>query len=207
MFLSKFVGGKNILKAKDIKLPYYKIYDYVKESDCKNHCINHKVNLLGLRSTYNSMHAIKLSGLYNINLERYLDEYNLIAIERGHNILIDAENVKNQEMINEYSNYCIYVGHCEIVDFETGQKAKGPPKIGKSRYLSALNRGRSQGGSDWIFDYIYFVPEEEKYSKLETQIHNELKKFNLNKPHHRELYNLSINDAIDKVKSIIESAF
>jgi len=107
MFLSKFVGGKDILKAKDIKLPYYKIYDYVKESDCKNHCINHKVNILGLRSTYNSMHAIKLSGLYNINLERYLDEYNLIAIERGHNILIDAENVKNQEMINEYSNYCI----------------------------------------------------------------------------------------------------
>ena len=114
---------------------------------------------------------------------------------------------KNYSENPEYSNYCIYVGHCEIVDFETGQKAKGPPKIGKSRYLSALNRGRSQGGSDWIFDYIYFVPEEEKYSKLETQIHNELKKFNLNKPHHRELYNLSINDAIDKVKSIVESVF
>ena len=80
-------------------------------------------------------------------------------------------------------------------------------KIGKSRYLTALHRGRTQGGCDWIFDYIYFVPEEGNYSELETKIHNELKKFNLNKKYHKELYNLPTKDAIDKVKSIIESAF
>ena len=64
---------------------------------------------------------------------------------------------QNRNAIKEYSNECIYVGHCEIIDFETGLKAKTRPKIGKSRYLTALNRGRSQGGCDWIFDYIYFV--------------------------------------------------
>jgi hypothetical protein len=114
---------------------------------------------------------------------------------------------KNYKEVVEYTNECIYVGHCEIIDFETGLKAKSRPKIGKSRYLTALNRGRSQGGCDWIFDYIYFVSEEENYSKLETEIHNELKEFNLNKQYHKELYNLSINNAIDKVKSIVESAF
>ena len=109
--------------------------------------------------------------------------------------------------VDEYTNECIYIGHCEITDFETGLKAKSPPKIGKSRYLTALNRGRSQGGCDWTFDYIYFVSKEENYSKLETKIHNKLKEFNLNKKNHKELYNLSINDAIDKVKYIVESAF
>ena len=108
---------------------------------------------------------------------------------------------KNYKEVVEYTNECIYVGHCEIIDFKSGFKSKSRPKIGKSRYLTALNRARSQGGCDWIFDYIYFVSEEENYSKLETKIHNELKEFNLNKQYHKELYNLSINDAIDKVKS------
>lgn len=105
-----------------------------------------------------------------------------------------------------YTNECIYVGHCEIVDYETGIKAKASPKVGKSRYLTALNRGRSQGGCDWIFDYIYFVPKEKNYSELETLIHKELKNYNLNKYNHRELYDLSIEETIDKVKYIIENS-
>ena len=72
--------------------------------------------------------------------------------------------------------------------------------------MQALNRGRSQGGCDWIFDYIYFVPKEKNYSKIETLIHKELKKYNLNKDNHKELYNLSIEETIDKVKYIIENS-
>ena len=108
--------------------------------------------------------------------------------------------------IDIYTNECIYVGHCEIIDYETEFKVKSRPKVGKSRYLTALNRGRSQGGCDWIFDYIYFVPREKNYSKLETLIHKELKKYNLNKDNHKELYNLSIDETIYKVKYIIENS-
>ena len=57
----------------------------------------------------------------------------------------------------EYSNECIYVGHCEVTDYRNNSKTR--PKIGKSRYLTALNRGRSQGGCEWIFDYISFQLE------------------------------------------------
>lgn len=112
----------------------------------------------------------------------------------------------NYKENNIYTNECIYIGHCEIVDYETGFKAKSRPKVGKSRYLTALNRGRSQGGCDWIFDYIYFVSKEKKYSGLETLIHKELKKYNLNKDNHRELYDLSVEETIDKVKHIIENS-
>ena len=110
----------------------------------------------------------------------------------------------NYKENNDYTNECIYIGHCEITDYETGNIAKSRPKIGKSRYLTSLNRGRSQGGCDWIFDYIYFIPKGKNYSKLETIVHKELKKYNLNKENHRELYELSIEEAIIKVKIIIE---
>ena len=41
----------------------------------------------------------------------------------------------------------------------TGNNSKTRPKIGKSIYLTALNRARSQGGCEWIFDYISFQLE------------------------------------------------
>ena len=110
----------------------------------------------------------------------------------------------NYKENNDYTNECIYIGHCEITDYESGITAKSRPKIGKSRYLTSLNRGRSQGGCDWIFDYIYFVPKGKNYSQLESVIHKELVKYKLNKEFHRELYDLSIGEAITKVKIIIE---
>ena len=139
-----------------------------------------------------------------ISLQDKLNSLLPINGDRCKDILkeIDSEYRENDKHTNE----CIYVGHCEIIDYETGHKAKSRPKVGKSRYLTALNRGRSQGGCDWIFDYIYFVPKEKNYSKLETLIHKELKKYNLNKDNHKELYNLSIEETIDKVKYIIENS-
>lgn len=107
MIISRFIGGNSIFKVKNLKLPYGKIYDYVKEGNPKDHIINHKQNILGLQETTNAVHAIKLTSLYNSKLEKYLDEYYSIAVKNNHKILIDAEDVKNQEMINHYSNYCI----------------------------------------------------------------------------------------------------
>lgn len=109
MLINKFIGGRTIHHAKNLKLkmPYGKIYDYVKEGDPKDHAINHKINLYALKETHNSFHAIKLTSLYNSNLENYLDDYYHLCIKNDNKILIDAENVKNQNMINDYTNHCI----------------------------------------------------------------------------------------------------
>ncbi|MDD9878863.1 MAG: proline dehydrogenase family protein [Magnetovibrio sp.] len=107
MLIKRFIGGKTINHAKKLQLPFGKIYDYVKESDPKSHLENHKKNIYGLESTINSIHAIKLTGLYNSNLENYLDDYNKVGLKQNHKILIDAENVESQEMINKYTDYCI----------------------------------------------------------------------------------------------------
>ena len=107
MFINRYIGGKNIFAVKKLKIPYGKIYDYVKESNSKEHIINHKLNLLALKETKSSIHAIKLTSLYNPNLKRYLHEYYNLAKQNKNKKLIDAENVKNQEMINDYTDYCI----------------------------------------------------------------------------------------------------
>ena len=107
MFMNRFIGGTSIFYAKKLKLPYKKIYDYVKEGNSKDHKKNHELNTLALKETNNSIHAIKLTSIYNNNLKDYLYDYHQLSIKNNNKILIDAEDVKNQEMINEYTNHCI----------------------------------------------------------------------------------------------------
>ena len=107
MLIKRFIGGNSIFSAKKLKIPYKKIYDYVNEGNSKNHRENHKLNILALSKTHNSIHAIKLSSLFNKEIEKYLHEYYLLSVKNQNKILIDAEDVENQEMINEYTDYCI----------------------------------------------------------------------------------------------------
>ena len=65
MFMNRFIGGTSIFYAKKLKLPYKKIYDYVKEGNSKDHKKNHELNTLALKETNNSIHAIKLTSIYN----------------------------------------------------------------------------------------------------------------------------------------------
>ena len=51
-----FIGGSSIYSAKKLKLPYKKIYDYVKEGSSKDHKKNHELNVLALTETKNSTH-------------------------------------------------------------------------------------------------------------------------------------------------------
>jgi len=105
--------------------------------------------------------------------------------------------------VEEFEHPSIYIGHYELTDL-MGVTVKGPTKIGKAKYLSALNRGRSQGGCDWIFDYIFFVKKDQTHSGLEKVIHSRLREFKLEKPGHKELYKLTTEEAIVKVKEIID---
>lgn len=107
MLMSRFIGGNSIIAAKKLNIPYKKIYDYVKEGNSKDHKNNHELNVFALKKTKNSIHAIKLTSLYNNNLKKYLDEYHSLSVKNNNKILIDAEDVKNQDMINNYTNHCI----------------------------------------------------------------------------------------------------
>ena len=114
MFMNRFIGGNSIFSAKKLKLPYKKIYDYVKEGNPKDHKKNHELNVLALTETKNSTHAIKLTSIYNNNLKNYLHDYYELSTKNNNKILIDAEDVKNQEMINDYTNHCIETYNSDV---------------------------------------------------------------------------------------------
>ena len=65
---------------------------------------------------------------------------------------IDSDYKENDNYINE----CIYVGHCEIIDYETGFKAKSRPKVGKSKYLNALIEEVREVVIGYLIIYILF---------------------------------------------------
>lgn len=68
MFMNRFIGGSSIISAKRLKIPYKKIYDYVKEGDSHKHIENHKLNIMALKETNDSIHAIKLTSLYQLDI-------------------------------------------------------------------------------------------------------------------------------------------
>lgn len=104
---SKFCGGFNIKHAKNLDIKYNKIFDYIREGDSKYHNLIHQNNLIALKNTTNSYHAIKLSGLKCNNIEDYLKEYYEICNKNNNKILIDAENYLIQDFINDFTNKII----------------------------------------------------------------------------------------------------
>jgi hypothetical protein len=96
-----------------------------------------------------------------------------------------------------YSNNYIFVGHYEIIDFLTGNIAKSRPSVGISTHLTSL--GKKETYCEWVFDYIYFLPIDEDISTYETNIFTLLEPYKLK----NDLYYLSIEETIQKVKSIL----
>lgn len=45
--------------------------------------------------------------------------------------------------------YVVYFGRAHLIDFETGTLARGHLKIGRAKFVTALQRGRNQPGIDF----------------------------------------------------------
>lgn len=114
---NRFCGGVDINMAKNLSIPFNKIYDYAREGNPKYHNSIHHNNIYSMMATNNSTHAIKLSGLISDRIEEYIDEYYHIAKNKNHTILIDAEDYIIQPKIEEYSNYMIDTYNKENIIF------------------------------------------------------------------------------------------
>lgn len=72
----------------------------------------------------------------------------------------------------EDTSYGIYVGYSKIGN------SLGLVKLGKCTHVTALARGRSQGGADWF--YTHFIPTEtlDEAQKFINYIKPKIKKYN-----------------------------
>lgn len=73
---------------------------------------------------------------------------------------IGYQEYRNNRMINEglragdiekagNERYLLYFGRAHVIDHETGIEARGPLKIGRGKFATALMRGRNQPGIDF----------------------------------------------------------
>ena len=100
----------------------------------------------------------------------------------------------------------VYVGFQEI----NGHRA--PTKVGKSTKASAIQRGRAQGGAKWWFVSYFLLPTSHDASLVEKEWSKQMKSQNIvvKKAHTwsyapRELYYLSLDDAVDELEALLIS--
>ena len=101
--------------------------------------------------------------------------------------------------------YIIYFGRAYVDDFETGVTARGPLKIGRGKFASALMRGRNQPGIDFrIFAEIVLDSNDATYA-CEDIVKDALGHRNIKgKQGQKELYDIKDRELKKTVETIVE---
>ena len=101
--------------------------------------------------------------------------------------------------------YLIYFGRAHVKDFETGLLARGPLKIGRGKFKTALLRGRNQPGVDFrIYAEIILYNNNDTYA-LEGVAKRIFKDNNIKGDQgQKELYNFTDADLFKIVPDLAE---
>ena len=101
--------------------------------------------------------------------------------------------------------YIIYFGRAYVNVFESGVTARGPLKIGRGKFASALMRGRNQPGIDFrIFAEIVLDSNDATYA-CEQIVKDALGHRNVKgKQGQRELYDIKDREIKKTVETIVE---
>lgn len=110
-----------------------------------------------------------------------------------------------EEQGNE--QYILYFGRPHVVDHETGVESRGPLKIGRGKFLSALLRGRNQPGVDFRIYAAIIVSTNAETHMIERVAQDLLKDRNVRGSQgQKELYNISDDELYFIVNDIAEVA-
>jgi hypothetical protein len=101
--------------------------------------------------------------------------------------------------------YLIYFGRAHVVDHETEVLARGPLKIGRGKWATALMRGRNQPGVDFrIYFEIILNTNEETYL-IEKMIKDALDHRNIVMSQgQRELFNIKDEEIETVANTVLE---
>jgi hypothetical protein len=108
-----------------------------------------------------------------------------------------------------YERYIVYFGRAYLEDFETGVVARGPLKIGRGKFGSALMRGRNQPGIDFrIYAEIVLDCNDATYA-CEEIVKDALSHRNIEgNQGQKELYDIKdkeLKKTVETIVSIFES--
>lgn len=101
--------------------------------------------------------------------------------------------------------FLIYFGRAHVVDFETGINARGPLKVGRGKFKTALQRGRNQPGIDFRIYAEIILHSNKATHEVEDLIKKNFKDRNqIGSQGQRELYNFKDNEIPDFVHTVLE---
>lgn len=108
------------------------------------------------------------------------------------------ENVGNERFL-------IYFGRLHLKDHQTGVECRGPLKIGRGKFATAIMRGRNQPGGDFrIYGEIILSRNSETYI-AEDIINDRLTNRNVSMSQgQEEIYNITDEELEDIIKEMSE---
>lgn len=120
-------------------------------------------------------------------------------INEGHEISRGQQEKPGNE------RYIIYFGRAYVKDFETGLVARGPLKIGRGKFATALMRGRNQPGIDFrIYAEIVLDCNDATYA-CEEILKDVLSHRNIKGPQgQKELYDIKDSELRKAVETVVE---
>jgi hypothetical protein len=105
----------------------------------------------------------------------------------------------------ESERYLIYFGRAHIIDYTSNNEAKGPMKIGRGKWATAIMRGRNQAGIDFRI-YSEIIVENNKDTYLaEHVVQDMLSHKNIPMSQgQRELYDIQDEELREVVEKVVE---
>jgi hypothetical protein len=115
------------------------------------------------------------------------------------NNYLDAKLIEKCLYAKNSDTFGIYVGFQEI------NGTIGPTKIGRTINVTALQRGRSQGGANWWFYAFWPLSSREETYTVEKAIKKELHLFKtLGAQNQQELYSLTPAQATKLIAKLLD---
>jgi len=129
---------------------------------------------------------------------------------------IGYQEYRNKRVLNEglrssdieragYEKFILYFGRAHVVDHETGTLARGPLKIGRGKFATALMRGRNQPGIDFRIYAEIVVDSNDATTAAEEIAKSLFKSAHKTMPQNQqECYDISDSEIQDSVDKVVE---
>lgn len=100
-----------------------------------------------------------------------------------------------------YERFCVYWGRSHVTDHETKIEARGDLKFGRAKFITALQRGRNEGGSDFRIYGEIILESNEATHEFEQALQELFKDKNkTGEQGQKELYDVRDHEIEDMIK-------
>lgn len=112
----------------------------------------------------------------------------------------EIEKTGNEEFL-------VYFGRAHVIDHETNVESRGPLKVGRAKFKTALARGRNQPGIDFRIYAEIIVSTNQDTRNLEKIAHKILRMQSIvGSQNQQELFDVADKDIADWVNTIVDDA-